>query len=314
MPMSTGPSANRGPSADPPWASGSKRVPDLVTRRQPAPLEVRLTPARSGRRRLSVGWILLVGVLALGGWIFYEIQMLPDVGWLASQNPDRTALMRARESEAREQGKKPRHEQRWVSLSSIAPQAVDAVVISEDASFYLHHGVDLDELRDAINKAWSKGSLGRGASTITMQLAKNLFLSGERTLLRKAKEVLLARRLEESLPKKRILALYLNVVEWGDGIYGIDAAAQAHFAVSANELSVAQGAILAAMLPAPRRWLPSRRPRILRTSALRIIERLEQTGKIAAEQSTGARDEIDRILGDKPPNAEEDSEQPDDDR
>src|SRR5262249_42295551 len=146
----------------------------------------------------------------------------------------------------------------------------------EDASFYLHHGVDEDELKNALSQAWTKRSLGRGASTITMQLAKNLWLSGERTLLRKLKEVILARRLEDAMPKKRILALYLNLVEWGDGVYGIEAGARAHFGISADQLSLGQGAILAAMLPAPRRWLPEKGSRILRVRSLRIIDRLAE--------------------------------------
>jgi monofunctional biosynthetic peptidoglycan transglycosylase len=273
-----------------------------------------VTRAPSRQRRFTAKRILLAGLVALGGWVLYEVATLPDAGWLANQNPDRTALMLARENEARELGRKPRHEQRWVSLSSIAPHAVEAVIISEDASFYLHHGVDMDELNNAISQAWAKGSLGRGASTITMQLARNLWLSRERTLLRKLKEMVLAHRLEGALPKKRILTLYLNVVEWGDGIYGIDAAARTHFGAPANELSLAQGAILAAMLPAPRRWLPSKRPRILRTSALRIIERLKDTGKITDDEASGATDDIDRILGSAPPETADESELPDEDR
>ncbi len=311
--MSTGP-ANRGPRPDPPWASGREHVSDLVTRRKPAALVARVSRAPSRQRRFSAKRILLASLAALGAWLVYEFATLPDAGWLANQNPERTALMQARENEARELGRKARHEQRWISLSSIAPRAIEAVIISEDASFYLHHGIDVDELKNAIDQAWAKGSLGRGASTITMQLARNLWLSRERTLLRKLKEMVLAHRLEAALPKKRILAIYLNVVEWGDGIYGIDAAARAHFGVPANELSLAQGAILAAMLPAPRRWLPSKRPRVLRTSALRTVERLVDTGKIADDEASRARDEIDRILGSTPPDTAEESELPDEDR
>src|SRR5262249_50688536 len=135
--------------------------------------------------------------------------------------------------------------------------------------------VDYVELRKAVEDAAQEGHLGRGASTISQQLAKNLWLSGDRSLVRKAKELVLAQRLEEALTKKRILTLYLNVAEWGEGVYGIDAAAHEHFGVAAAELNPAQGAILAAMLPSPRRWIPARRPKVLLERSLRIIERLE---------------------------------------
>src|SRR5262249_18889163 len=207
-----------------------------------------------------------------------------------------TALMRARDEATRSEGKRPRHRQYWVPLGAIAPHAVDAVIASEDGSFYIHHGIDYDELKKVLDKAWEKRSLGRGASTITQQLAKNLWLSGDRSLVRKAKELILARRLEDALPKKRILTLYLNVVEWGDGVYGIEAAAREHFGISASGLSVAQGAILAAMLPAPRRWTPASRSRALRKRALWIVAHLEKAGRISAEEGSAAGSENRRML------------------
>jgi monofunctional biosynthetic peptidoglycan transglycosylase len=146
-----------------------------------------------------------------------------------------------------------------------------------------------------------------------MQLAKNLWLTTDRSLLRKLKELLLARRLEEALPKKRILTLYLNVAEWGDGIYGIEAASRAHHGVSARQLTVAQGAILAAMLPSPRKWTPTRGPRVLRTRALRIIDQLKQHGRITADQAQLARDEVQTALAAPSEPATEPSDETSDD-
>jgi len=134
------------------------------------------------------------------------------------------------------------------------------------------------ELEKVLAESWEKGKLIRGASTITQQLAKNLWLSTDRSLLRKAKELVLARRLEGALGKERILELYVNVVEWGDGIYGIDEAAREYFGVPARSVDPAQAAILAGMLPSPRRWLPARHPAPLYKRARIIVARLLARG------------------------------------
>jgi monofunctional glycosyltransferase len=165
-------------------------------------------------------------------------------------------------------------------------------------------------MKKAMDQAWEKGSLGRGASTITQQLAKNLWLSGDRSLLRKGKEMILARHLEGTLPKKRILELYLNVVEWGDGVYGIEAGSREHFGVSASQLSVGQGAVLAAMLPSPRRWTPERHSRALRKRALWIVDRLEEARKISADEADLARSDIEQLLA-KDRTTPETAEEPD---
>ena len=245
------------------------------------------------------GW----GRWALGGWLMLvlwlsvEYVRLPDVSTLRTQNPRTTALMAQRVEESLEAGRKPRVRQAWVPLSAVAPHVVDAVLISEDARFYRHEGVDWTEVENAFEQSVREARLGRGASTLTQQLAKNLYLSTDRSLLRKGKELLLARQLESHLSKQRILALYLNVVEWGEGVYGIEAAAREHFGVSARSLSVAQGAMLAAMLPAPRRWLPALRPETLRTRAGVILVRLEREGRISAAQAREAQAELSRFFG-----------------
>ncbi|MBF5044561.1 monofunctional biosynthetic peptidoglycan transglycosylase [Aggregicoccus sp. 17bor-14] len=254
-------------------------------------------PSRSGGSGLRWGRWMLLGWLLTVVWLSVEYARLPDVAPLLKSNPRSTSLMAQRAEEARDEGLRPRQRQSWVALSSVAPHAVAAVLVSEDARFYQHAGVDWVEVQNALGDALAEGRLGRGASTLTQQLAKNLYLSTDRSLLRKAKELLLARRLEETLPKQRILALYLNVVEWGEGVYGIEAAAREHFGVPARSLSVAQAAVLAGMLPAPRTWLPARKPPTLHKRAAAIVERLEQAGHITPQQAAEARAELGRFFG-----------------
>jgi len=233
---------------------------------------------------------------ALVAKVAWDLVTLPSAEPLASGPPPVTALMRQREAEAAEAGLKPRHKQHVVALQEIAPAAVSSVIISEDAGFFVHEGIDTVEIEAAVERAMEGGKL-RGASTITQQLAKNLWLSTERSLTRKLKELVLTRKLESSLPKKRILWLYLNVVEWGDGVYGIDAGAREHFHTDAAHLTVAQGAMLASMLPAPRTWLPAKHPAALYRRTMTNIANLEVVGKISAAQAAGARAELDAYFG-----------------
>ncbi|KFE60939.1 biosynthetic peptidoglycan transglycosylase [Hyalangium minutum] len=260
---------------------------------------------RSPWRRRVLG-VLLLGLL---GFAVYEYVTLPSAEPLLKQNPETTALIDQRAAEARDAGRKPRRRQNWVSLSNVPKHVVYAVLTSEDASFYLHEGVDTVELEKAMQEAWKQGKLGRGASTITQQLAKNLWLSTDRSLFRKAKELILAHRLEEALPKSRILALYLNVVEWGDGVYGLEAGAREHFGVSTVSLSVAQGAILAAMLPAPRKRSPKSGSRALKKRAHWIIDQMQAAKRLPPEQASAAQAEIDRILSGKPESSDASEEE-----
>jgi monofunctional biosynthetic peptidoglycan transglycosylase len=259
------------------------------------------------------GWlvrqVLMMAFLGLVVWVTYEYVRLPEAEPLLKQNPKTTALMVQRAEEAREEGHKPRRVQSWVGLSGVSKYAIDAVLLSEDASFYLHEGVDTKELENALEDAVRKGKLGRGASTITQQLAKNLWLSTDRSLLRKAKELVLAHRLEESLPKNRILTLYLNVVEWGNGVYGIEAGAREHFGISASSLTPAQGALLAAMLPAPRKRSPTSGSKALKKRAHWIIEQMEAVKRLSAEQAKAAHAEVDDLLAGKKTGEPEDEEE-----
>ena len=244
-------------------------------------------------------------------WVAFTYLRLPHAEALATQNPESTALIEARAEEALAEGKAPRRRQNWVSLRAIARSAVDAVVLAEDAAFYQHEGVDTQELRKAVEESWEKGSLGRGASTITQQLAKNLWLSNDRSLLRKGKELILARRLESALSKERILTLYLNVVEWGNGVYGIGAAAREHFGVHPSALSPAQSAILAAMLPSPRKRLPRLKGARLYRYASTILARMEAVGRLDRERALKARQELSAFFGKalpEKPTAQEEAE------
>ncbi len=210
-PARGGPSG--GPGADPPWASSGAVGSPPIAAPEPTAAVAPITPRTAARKGSWLGWLAIALLLSLGLWCLSEYATLPDARDLLDHNPGTTALIQARDEAAQSQGKKPRRRQYWIPLGAIAPRAIDAVIASEDASFFLHHGIDLDELKNALDLAWKKQSLGRGASTITQQLAKNLWLSGDRSLLRKARELILALRLEQALPKKRILALYVNVAE-----------------------------------------------------------------------------------------------------
>ena len=175
---------------------------------------------------------------------------------MKSQNPAGTALMRQREEEAKAAGKQYRVNQQWVPLSRVPKAVVDAIIVAEDGTFYTHGGVDWFEVRESLEKDIEERRAARGASTITQQVAKNLFLSTSKDPVRKLKELLITYLLEKELGKDRILEIYLNIVEWGPGIYGIEAASEAYFGVHAGDLTLDQGARLAAVIPSPLRHRP----------------------------------------------------------
>ncbi len=224
-------------------------------------------------RRSVPSWIGGAAAAALA-YFAYVWLMLPDVRPLARANPSTTAFMSLRAREARAEGRSVRHVQRWVGYSRISPSLKRAVLVAEDAAFWGHEGVDYDELQKSIQDGWSSGTPIRGASTITQQLAKNLYLSPSRNPMRKARELVIARRLEAELTKSRIFELYLNVIEWGDGVYGAEAAAQTYFGTSAARLGPSESALLAGAIINPRLLSPARpTPRLLRRQQL-ILRRM----------------------------------------
>ena len=189
---------------------------------------------------------------ALVGGLFYFYQSLPDVAVLKQRNPKSSALMELRAEEYRQKGIRVARQHIWVPYGTISEHLKKAILLSEDAAFFSHKGVDMNELREALKRDWETGSFKRGGSTITMQLAKNLYLSPSKTPLRKVKEIIIARQIEQALPKRRIFEIYLNVVEWGRNIYGAEAAARHYFGKSAASLDILEAATLAALLPSPR--------------------------------------------------------------
>jgi monofunctional biosynthetic peptidoglycan transglycosylase len=235
----------------------------------------------------------------------------PDVAPLAKRTPPTTALINQRREEARKAGKPFRPQWSPVPLDAVSQRLVDAVIVAEDASFYGHHGLDFDEIGEAVEKDLATRSFARGASTITQQLAKNLYLGTEKSLWRKLKEAVIAVKLERALSKRRILTLYLNVVEWGDGVFGIQAASTHHFGVGAGALSTAQAAALAAMLPAPRASNPKHPSPRLERLAARILERLSRAGRLSQVEYEDARKELDALWGE--PTAAGGEDEPEDD-
>jgi len=180
----------------------------------------------------------------------------PDISKLKKENPEKTSFMEHREEEWKKQGKKTRVNQIWIPLSRISPYLIKAVLIAEDDKFYEHEGFDFEAIEKAIEKDIKQKKIKYGGSTISQQLVKNLYLSPSKNPLRKLKEAMLTWRVEKTLSKKRILELYINVAEWGDGIFGIGAASLHYYGKPASELTPEEAARLASVLPNPRKYSP----------------------------------------------------------
>ncbi len=223
--------------------------------------------------RRALRWSL-VAVAAGFAALAYIYLTLPDVRPLVATNPPTTAFIELRAAEAHGAGRIPRRDQRWVGYERISGNLKRAVLVAEDDAFWQHEGVDLDQLKESLERDLERGRMVRGGSTITQQLAKNLYLSPSRNPIRKLRELIIARRLEAALTKRRILEIYLNVVEWGDGIYGAEAAARAYFHKPASQLGPAESALLAGALVNPRTMMPGKpSPRLLRRQRI-ILARM----------------------------------------
>jgi monofunctional biosynthetic peptidoglycan transglycosylase len=230
------------------------------------------------RRVIKYALYTIIGLL-LGGAIYLWLTF-PDLKNLKDHNPETTAMIEQRAREARARGEEPKRVQAWVPLEKISPNLQRAVLAGEDTNFATHHGFDFD----AIQRAWEDGqketqkeagndqsswipdfsSFKRGGSTISQQLVKNLYLSSERSIIRKLHEALITYFMERTLSKRRILEIYLNVIEWGDGIYGAEAAAQTYFHKHASDLTTNEAAFLSAMIPSPLNiFNPQKNPRRL---------------------------------------------------
>ena len=233
-------------------------------------------------------WTKLIAIIlagAVGVWLLFEIVTFPNISKLREENPTTTSLIEYRIQQAQADGREPRKFMIWVPIEQISPNLQKAVMAGEDARFFQHNGFDWDAIQKAWNDAMEEGKkedkeeciaaakaantsskdcgndqddwippmpeFKRGASTITQQLAKNLFLSESRSFIRKGHEAVYTYFLERDLSKKRILEIYLNVIEWGDGIYGAEAASRNYFKKSASDLTRDEAAFLAAMIPSP---------------------------------------------------------------
>ena len=216
-------------------------------------------------------WCVLVPVLfVLVMQLFFFLQLW----WWVDHNPESTSFMRHQLSVLREKNPKAQQQHKWVPYSRISNNLKRAVIASEDSNFAEHEGIDWEAMEKAYEKNAKKGKVVAGGSTISQQLAKNLFLSGERSYLRKAQEVVITYMLEFLMDKERILEIYLNVVEWGTGVFGAEAAAQHYYGISAAALNPAQAARLAVMLPRPRYYDKNRGSSYLEKRTELILRRM----------------------------------------
>lgn len=238
---------------------------------------------------LFLGILVLAGSLAGAAWIYLS---LPGVESLSRSHPSLTALMELRMRQAKEEAKPYAIHQEWTAWEHFPPLLQRAVVASEDAAFYSHEGVDLFELKESLKKNLRAGKKARGGSTITMQLARNLFLSPRKSLLRKLREILIARRLEAALSKQRILHLYLNIVELGRGVFGFPAAARRFFGRSLQNLTVTEILRLVAVLPKPLRVTPLSNSRYLQWRVRLVADRMVQRGHLTPQQRARIEDDL----------------------
>jgi len=235
--------------------------------------------------RVSKTWLLLLLFAAILGFAYAAL--MPDIYRLKEENPPQTAFMEYREKQWREKGRRVQVHRVWVPLSRISPYLVKAVLIAEDDKFWSHEGFDYEGIKQAIEKDLQSGRLKFGGSTISQQLARNLYLSPAKSFWRKIREALITWRMEQVLSKKRILELYLNVAEWGDGVFGADAASRHYFEKPASELSPREAARLAVVLPSPRKLDPAGTQRYVESRAEVIYSIMLKRGIIPPEFEEG---------------------------
>ena len=222
-------------------------MPAMVQTAQARPRTITRRKTRSRWRK----WVKITLLVILSLAILYQGWIVFSIFRYRSSNPSSTALMDQRASQARARGEDVKRVQMWVPYDRISRNLTRAALAGEDSRFFDHAGFDWEEMRKALEEDWNKGEFKRGASTITQQLAKNLFLSTSKNPLRKLHEAIITKEMEWILGKRRILEIYLNVIEWGDGVYGAEAAARTYFNTSAAALNADQAAFLSAIIPSP---------------------------------------------------------------
>lgn len=257
------------------------------------------------RKVLLLSGLLLTAVLILS--VGYYL-IFPDVAKLRKINPRKTSFMEYREQEWKKAGKKKRIRYSWVSFSRISPFVAKAVIIAEDDKFWSHEGFDFDAMQKAMEKNFQKGRFRYGGSTISQQLAKNLYLTPSRNPVRKIKEAILTWRIEHILSKRRILELYLNVAEWGEGIFGIEAAARHYYGKSAADLGPAEAAKLVTVLPNPRRYNPTGSSRYVESRSERIYQIMVRRGIVIEEFEEIMQEPGEEVRMEPPGNSEPEGE------
>jgi monofunctional biosynthetic peptidoglycan transglycosylase len=236
-----------------------------------APVEPAPRASGPGRPRWLVALAITLSVITVA--VAWQVVTWPEVGALATEAPKSTAFIDRFVARERAAGRKTRADQRWVPYAAISNELKRAVIVAEDIEFFSHDGFSRGEIEEAMRTAWEEGELPRGASTLTQQLAKNLYLSPSRNPWRKVKEALLTGQLERRLTKRRILELYLNVVEFGPGLYGAEAASRRYFGKAAADLGPEEAAALAGVLPKPSSWRPDANSKVYRSRVARIARR-----------------------------------------
>jgi len=251
-----------------------------------------------GKKMTRSRWI------SLGALVFFLLAVvfvfsMPRISELKTNPPRKTAFMEHREQEWRKEGKTLRIQQIWVPLAKVSPYLTKAVIIAEDDKFWIHEGFDVEAIQKAIEKDLKARRFKFGGITISQQLTRNLFLSPEKTPLRKLREAIITWKMERVLSKKRILELYLNVVEWGEGIFGIEAASRFYFGKPARDLNPEESARLAAVLPNPRKYRATgSQPYVLHRTRV-IYDIMVKRGIVIPEY-----DEVEKLEGELPPGEE----------
>ncbi|MDP3588154.1 MAG: monofunctional biosynthetic peptidoglycan transglycosylase [Sulfuricurvum sp.] len=238
-------------------------------------------------------WKIVLILFVLGGIDIGRYAVYPNIAALKNERPIPTAFMVYRENQWADENRDMRLTQKWVSMDKISPNIIKAVLIGEDDGFWKHDGFDVKGMENAIERSIKKKTLA-GGSTISQQLSKNLYLSPSKNPVRKIKEAIITWRIEKTLSKRRILEIYLNVAEWGDGIFGIEAAARHYYHKSAKNLTANEASRLAAVLPNPIKYNPTGNQKYVKNRARIILKTMKRRGVIQSiykEVMTPAKEE-----------------------
>lgn len=245
--------------------------------------------------KLFISIIVLAIALYIGQYLVY-----PDVSKLKKENPKKTSFMEYRQRDWKEKGKKIKIRQIWVPLSQISPYLVKAVLIAEDDKFWHHEGFDFNAIEKAFEKNIKAGRFKVGGSTISQQLAKNLYLTPSKNPVRKLKEAILTWRIEKNLSKRRILELYLNIAEWGEGIFGIEAASRHYFGKSSSSLTPEEAGRLASVLPNPRKYNPAGASKYVENRSRIIYNIMVKRGIIIPDYEDVSAEDLQPLIKEEP--------------